>query len=135
MLPANNDNDILRNLKTEQQPSYTYEMRIDEERIIGYTDKLEAVKQAIFKILNTERYESPIYSRNYGVEFKALYGMPVNYCATEIERRVKDALMQDDRVLDVVDFKFSYPKKRVIAVTFTVITSVGSFEAEREVEV
>lgn len=134
MIP-HNDSDILRELNTSEQSSYTYAMDIDNNRIIGNTDGLLAVKQAVYKILNTERYASPIYSRNYGVELKALFGMPVNYCVPEIERRIRDALKQDDRIVEVYDFNFTFPQKRTIAVTFTVKTSVGKFSAEREVAV
>ena len=37
-------------------PSKQHKMDIDENRILGTCDGLEAVTQSVFKILNTERY-------------------------------------------------------------------------------
>lgn len=134
MLPQN-DNDILVDEVIENQPSYTYAMDLTNKRIIGNNDKLEAVKQAVFKILNTERYHSLIYSWNYGVELSDLIGRSVSYCVPEIERRIKEALLQDDRIKDVHDFSFTFPSKGVIAVTFIVDSTEGTFEERKEVEI
>ena len=40
------------------------------------TDKREALRQAVYLILNVERYAYPIYSRNYGSELVDLIGQP-----------------------------------------------------------
>lgn len=41
-----------------EQPTETYKMDLKTgKNIRGYTDKLEAMKQVVFKILNTERYQ------------------------------------------------------------------------------
>lgn len=134
MIPQN-DNDILENEVMENQPSYTYAMDLENKRIIGNNDKLAAVKQAVYKILNTERYHTLIYSWNYGVELSSLYGKPVSFCVPEIERRIKEALIQDDRISDVHDFTFDFPKKGVIATTFIVESTEGTFEENKEVEI
>ncbi|WP_315002264.1 DUF2634 domain-containing protein [uncultured Selenomonas sp.] len=60
------------------------------------------------KILNTERYEYVIYSWNYGVELADLFGKPIPYVLSEIPRRVREALVQDDRIRDVTDFDIRY---------------------------
>lgn len=134
MIPQN-DNDILENEVMENQPSYTYAMDLENKRIIGNNDKLAAVKQAVYKILNTERYHTLIYSWNYGVELSSLYGKPVSFCVPEIERRIKEGLMKDDRISDVHDFTFDFPKKGVIAATFIVDSTEGTFEENKEVEI
>jgi phage baseplate assembly protein W len=75
MIPALNlDDDILEDLKETSEPSYTYRMDLETSRILNYCDNLEAIKQAIYKILNTERYDYPIYSQNYGIELEELIG-------------------------------------------------------------
>ena len=57
------------------QPNTTYQMQIEEERIQGaLTERLAAVEQAAYKILNTERYEYVIYSWNYGVDLVCSLG-------------------------------------------------------------
>lgn len=44
------------------------------EGVIGMWRGIEAVKQSVFCILNTERFEHIVYSWNYGREFTDLYG-------------------------------------------------------------
>lgn len=131
MLPVRED----INLITEEIPTNTYSMKIFGDRINGYTDKIEAMKQAIYKILNTERYQYAIYSWNYGIELKDLIGKPKNYCKVEIKRRVKEALAQDERILDVDAFSFEDKKRRELAVTFTASTIFGNIEIEKEVQI
>lgn len=40
-----------------EQPTKTYRMNLESNRVRGYVDGQEAMKQAIFKILQTERYQ------------------------------------------------------------------------------
>ncbi len=125
----------LPNTEYQKQPSYTYRMDLKKEIVSGHCDNLEAMQQAVYKVINTERYQYPIYSWNYGIELQDLIGMEVNYCMCEIERRIREALKQDDRVNDVYDFVFETPKKGVIFVTFKVDTTEGTVTAERTVTI
>ncbi len=132
MIPS--DNKILNEeLTTEIEPSKTYKMDLDSNIINGYCDGLEAVKQAVYKILNTERYQYIIYSWNYGVEFADLFGEPVDFVCPEIERRITEALKQDDRVVSVDSFLFDVSKKHTVKVSFTVKTIFGDLNIEKEV--
>ena len=114
-------------------PSRTFRMNYNAENIVGTVDQIKAVEQTIFLILNVERYEWLIYSWNYGVEFKHLIGNAVDYCIPEIERCIKEALLQDDRITSVANFTFTVDKKK-IHTTFTVTTIYGEIEVEKEVE-
>ena len=116
-------------------PTKTYKMDLAGDRISGYTDEQEAMKQAIYKILRTERYKYIIYSWNYGIELEDLIGMPVNYCVPEIERRIKEALLQDMRIEDVTEFEFDTTKKSVVLVKFTAYTEFGNIEIQEEVNI
>lgn len=121
---------------TPTQPNKTYRMMIDTDRIQGtITDNLEAVKQAIYKIINTERYKFLIYSWNYGIELEDLFGKPIPYVLPEIPRRIKEALTQDDRIDDVLGFDLSYDRKGNVLAKFTVVTIYGSVEIEKVVNV
>lgn len=131
MIPGNKF--LLTEIEFEKQPSRTYKMSIDNLIINGFCDGLEAVKQAIYKILNTERYEYSIYSWNYGIELKGLYGESLDYAYAELERRITEALMWDKRILSVVDFEFELLIKNAINVTFVVNTIYGNVKAEKEV--
>ena len=117
----------------EEEPTLTYCMDIQNNRIRGYADEQEAMKQAIFKILSTERYAYIMYSWDYGIETMDLYGEPLSYVCPELERRITEALMYDTRITDVTDFELS--KKKSVHVSFIVHTVFGDIEAEKEVNI
>ncbi len=131
MIPVTND--ILSTLEIEEQPSKNYKLFFTENIINGYVDKLEAMKQVIYKILNTERYQCLIYSWNYGIETMDLFGEPVSYVCPEIQRRITEALIQDDRINSVDSFEFDYSLKGKLLVTFQVHTIYGDINEEKVV--
>lgn len=116
-----------------EQPTHTYKMNLESNLIRGYTDGQEAMKQAIYKILNTERYQYVMYSWNYGIELLDLYGEPVSYVCPELERRITEALTWDDRIQSVDNFEFNISKKGEILVTFTAHTVFDDVVAEKVV--
>ena len=122
-----------KDFEIEEQPSFTYKMQTDTNLVRGYTDNLEAIKQAIFKIIMTERYQYIMYSWNYGIELLDLFGEPVTYVCPELKRRISEALLCDDRIRNVDHFEFNYPQKGVIHVSFTVHTLYGDVDVEKEV--
>lgn len=122
-----------QDFELEEQPTYTYKMNLDTGSIRGYTDKLDAMKQAIFKILQTERYQYIMYSWNYGIETLDLYGEPISYVCPELERRITEALLWDERIESVDNFEFDLPQKGVIHVSFVAHTIFGNVQAERTV--
>lgn len=116
-------------------PSKTFQIDFqNKKRISGWIDGLEAVKQSIYMILNTERYGNLIHSWDYGVELQGLIGKPLSFCLPELPRRITEALMQDTRVKGVSDFKFDVQKSRV-QTTFTVDTIFGALEMKKGVEI
>ena len=116
-----------------EQPTHTYKMNLESNLIRGYTDGQEAMKQAIYNILNMERYQYVMYSWNYGIELLDLYGEPVSYVCPELERRITEALTWDDRIQSVDNFEFNISKKGEILVTFTAHTVFGDVVAEKVV--
>ena len=130
MLPAGLD---IKNLEVVKQPSLQHKMNLSDSFIAGKCDGKEGLKQAVYKILSTERYENVIYSRNYGVEFKDLFGQPVKTVIASIESRIKEALLQDDRIADVDGFVFDTSQKHKVSVTFTVHSELGDFEVIKKV--
>ena len=97
-LPTTGENIDLINFAMGEQPSYTHKLDIDRSRVSGMTDNQDALIQAVYLILNVERYVYPIYSHNYGVELADLIGQPKDYAMSEAKRRITEALMQDDRI-------------------------------------
>ena len=53
MIPENDS--LIADFQIKSQPSRTYKMNINDETITKKTDDLGAIKQAVYKILNTER--------------------------------------------------------------------------------
>lgn len=134
MIPSGN-NLLVTGLMAEEQASRTYQMHIEKEYIGGHCDDLEAIKQSVFKILNTERYRYMVYSWNYGIETTDLIGQRMGYVIPEIQRRITEALSQDERILAVDGFEFDTSKKHEAVCTFVVHTAFGSFESERAVNI
>ncbi len=119
-------------IEVKTEPSRTYALDIENGRIRGIADELEAVKQAVYLMLNTERYDHLIYSWDYGVELKELAGEQKEYAYPEIKRCITEALLQDDRITAVDDFKFESSLKAV-HVKFKVYTIYGDMEVETDV--
>lgn len=136
MIPSNNAI-LSTEIEIERQPSKNYKMNLDLEKkvITGYCDEQEAILQVIYKILNTERYDYIIYSCDYGIELKDLFGEPLSYVCPELQDRITEALLQDDRIIEISNFDFSFPDKGEILVTFIAETIFGDVKVERKVNV
>ena len=134
MIPSSNAF-LKQDFEIETQPSRTYKMHLNADRVQGFTDNLDAMKQAIYNILSTQRYQYIMYSGNYGVELNDLYGQPLSYVLPELERRITEALTWDERIDSVSDFEFDTSKKGTVHVKFTVHTVFGDIETKREVSI
>lgn len=115
-----------------QQPSLTWKIDFEKGRIVGKTDGLEAIKQAVMKILLTERFRHLIYSPNYGSELHGLIGSEPAFVRSELKRRITEALLQDDRIEEVTNFDVQINGDSA-TVRFLVATTEGAFTIEREV--
>ena len=130
MLPETN----LINQLDEQMPSYTYNINRNTNRISGYIDNKDAIIQAIYLILQTERYESMIYNWYYGVELDGLIGKSKDYVTSEIKRVIREALIEDDRIDEVSNFQLTFTEDSVLVV-FLVQTNIGDITIEWEVNI
>ena len=124
----------LLDFEEDTQPGLTYALDMAQNRVKGMIDGREAMAQAIYLILQVERYAYPIYSWNYGAELADLIGKPKDYAMSEAKRRITEALLQDDRILAVDGWAFEEGKKSV-RVSFVAHTVYGDVEGEREVEI
>lgn len=132
MIPAVH-NLLSTRLQLKRQPSKNHKMHIDKNIVHGVCDGQEAMLQTIYKILNTERYLYSIYSWNYGIELQDLFGEPVSYVCAELQRRISEALMQDDRVENVTNFEFNTSKRHEVVCAFVAHTIFGDVKVEKEV--
>ena len=119
-------------LATEETIETSRTYKITGNRIQGYTDGLDALKQAIYKVLNTERYEYPIYSFNYGIELENLIGKDPVYVQIELKRRIRECLLRDDRITEVDNFKFEFNGDQ-LKCAFDVHNIFGNLTISREV--
>lgn len=133
MIPQTGD-DLRQDFVFTTLPSRTLKLDHDWKTITGTIDQIQAVEQSVFLILSTERYFWLIFSWNYGVELHDLIGKDPEYCIPEIERRIREALLQDDRITAVENFQFEINKKKVLT-TFTVISIFGNINVEKVVEI
>ena len=126
MIP--NINILTETITENTYANRTYKINENRSRINGYTDELDAVVQAVSLILNTERYEFPIYSFDYGVELLDLYGKPIPYVMSELPRRVREALLTDNRILEVSNFEFER-KGSKLHMSFDVESEYGTIQS------
>lgn len=117
--------DLAAGLEVNKEPSLTYALNLNQFALTGTIDDVAAVRQAILKILNTERFAHSIYSWNYGVQFHDLLGMDYPYVMSEVKKRITDALLADDRIASVDNFQIEQVKKDVLNIAFIVTTMTG----------
>lgn len=112
--------------------SKTYYINFDERKIQSEIDGLEAVKQAVYMILNTEKESYVIYPFDYGISLEKYIGKPHDYVIADIGREIKESLLKDSRILNVENFEYIEDGNK-LTVKFTVITIYGELEEEVKV--
>lgn len=124
--------DLSAGVRFEEQPSRTWYINKETNRIQGECDGLEAVRQAVEIILNVERFRWQIYSPYSGMQWEGLIGQDPGYVASELQRRIRDALSVDSRVTGLSDFSYSVSGNALTA-SLTVNTVYGDTQTTVEV--
>lgn len=119
---------------TETLPSKTYKMDLENGRVVGMTDGLDAVRQMVFKMLLTDRYSEIIYDENYGSDLFVLRGKPIDYAEVLTPDYIESCLLQDDRVESVEDIVITQKDSDTLYASFTVNTVYGSIPMQMEVK-
>ena len=115
-----------------RQPNLTY--RIGENTVNGrITDKIESIRQAVKCILETERYSNPIYGDDYGIELEQYKGADYGKIVAGIETTLRDALLQDDRITNVIVTNVEKLDTDSCKVEFDVYTIYGNYQEELNV--
>lgn len=134
VLPTAGSIDISAGVTFEQQPSRTWYINTDTNRIQGEVADYEAVKQAVNIILNVERFRWQIYSSNSGMQWDGLIGQDPGYVASEMQRRMLDALRMDDRVRGISNFSYTLSNDGdTMTASMTVNTVYGEIQTTVEV--
>ncbi|MCD8049257.1 MAG: DUF2634 domain-containing protein [Clostridia bacterium] len=113
-------------------PSKTYKINFEENRFDGFIEGEEALQQAIYMALRTERYKYPIFSHNYGTDYSGILGEEYMVAMGRIKTAVTDSLTADDRIEKIDGFEFEKAGRK-IKVKFTVTSVFGETEIETEV--
>ena len=129
---SNISNEIVQNITIVTQPSLTY--KDNENNIIGKTDGLEAITQTAYHILNKERYAYVIYPDWYGMELEKYKGLPFSYLEAQIENDLRSALLQDDRIYDIMIVEIRQISVDSASVKFNIYSQEGIIE-NMEIEV
>lgn len=133
MITPQIDNQMQTITETVELPSKTYKLTSDS--IGGFVDGKEAVQQAIYHILMIERYSNLIYDDTYGVELEQYIGKDLEYIEATIEDTLKEALMQDLRILDVIVTDIKKVKEDCVEIDFNAISTYGNIQMEVEINV
>lgn len=116
------------------QPSRTWYINKETNRIQGECDGWQSVRQAVEIILNVERFRWQIYSPYSGMQWDGLIGQDPGYVASELQRRITDALLMDDRVRGISDFSYTV-EGNTLRASLTVNTVYGDTQTSVEVNI
>lgn len=123
----------LTEVELEVSPSLTYGVDFEAGRMTDNIDNLDAVKQAVRKILSTERYAYVIYSSQYGIQLLQLIGQDYDYIVTALRKIIEDAISIDDRITGIEDYTATPIDANSVSVSFTVTSIYGNFGYTTEV--
>ena len=124
--------DLSAGVSFVSQPSRTWYINKETNRIQGECDGWYSVRQAVEVILNVERFRWQIYSPNTGMQWDGLIGQDPGYVAAEIQRRMLDALTMDDRIRGISNFEYSVSGSSMTC-SVTVNTVYGETQTTVEV--
>lgn len=127
------DIDFSQGIIFQDQPSLTWIADPATRRIRGRGDNYEAVRQAVEIIVNVERFHWQIYTPNFGTDLEGLLGNDPGYVASELQRRLSDAFLPDDRILGISQFSYTVQDTDLTA-QVTVDTVFGPVRTALEVE-
>lgn len=107
----------------EEKELEEYEVDFESGNLTGRKiSGKEAVKQWIHIALSIDRYHYTQYSWEYGSELRELIGKHYDeaYIVTEAKRMVEEAVMQNEKITGIRDFKCSM-KCSTLTMSFTAV--------------
>ena len=133
MIPERNTD--LTILEERIQSSRTYHLNLDRKRVASMIDGHDAIIQAVRKILSTERYAYVIYSSQYGVELDRLIGQEYDFIVSDIKRTLTEALLADNRIINLENFEMEKTGLDTMKVNFLVNSIEGEIDFSTEVKI
>ena len=126
------DIDLSQGVEFQDQPSLTWIADPVTHRLRGRGDGYEAVRQAVEIIVNVERFRWQIYTPNFGTDLAGLLGNDPGFAASELQRRLADAFLPDNRILGISNFSCTFHDGALTA-SVTVNTVFGDVRTTLEV--
>lgn len=105
-LPEGNGINI-QDVEFQSQSDLTWWRDPDTNRIAGTADGHKAVAQAVEVMLLVERFRWQIYKPFFGMEWEGLLGQNPGYAASQLQRRIREAVTIDDRVTGISGFAYT----------------------------
>lgn len=110
------------------QTGLTYYINSKIGRICSMVDGKEAIIQAIYKALDTEKMGYEIYGWLYGLDMEPFIGQDLDYIQTNIQSYIEDCLLQDDRINAIQNLTVEQQEIDSCLITFNVDTTEGMIE-------
>lgn len=117
-------------IEEAQLPTRTYKLDFVKGRCGGLVEGKEAMEQAAFKALNTIRFRHLIYSDDYG--FENMVGHAELFVRGDLPRRIKEAILQDERFTEVENLQLDFISKEEVEVTCDLVTLYGKVQVLKE---
>ncbi|MCI1981993.1 MAG: DUF2634 domain-containing protein [Oscillospiraceae bacterium] len=127
-------NTVTTDLTLSDEIEQTQTYSVSEDRIQGFVNGMDALRQAIYHMLNTEQFEYPVYTLDYGLQTDDLFGKDREYVKSELQRRIRECLLTDDRITGVDNFVFSADGDKMLC-TFDVENIYKTMSMSKEVAV
>lgn len=118
---------------TKRAADKTYKIDFEKKEIGELIEGKEAVKQAIYMALITQRYKYPVFPHAYGTDFESAMNLGYVKAMGKVKNEITESLLCDDRIVSVEGFEFERIGTKML-VKFTVVTVFGYISYETEVE-
>lgn len=115
-------------ISVQQFKTKTYRLDFVNKRIVGMIDNLDAMVQATYKVLLTERYSERIYSGDYGIELQRLIGASMPFVEANIKTTIEETLKPDLRFKEVESVSITRTDIDALDVSFKIVTDSGTTE-------
>lgn len=116
------------NVEYTSYPNNEWIVTFEDGGNVSPESNLQTIAQAVRFALETGRFKYPIMGSNFGVTFDDLIGTDYDYIRSEIARRITDALLVDDRIVDVNGFEYTKGDNSAMKVSCTVETILGNMQ-------
>lgn len=131
MIPQVNFNLVNDVEFSETIPTKDYNINFKFGYIQDKIDGLNALKQAIYMILNTQRGAYSIYSLDYGTDLDQYIGADYDFIVSDLPIEINKSLTYDNRILGTSNFQFEHKEhESIVIVKFNVSTIYGALMGE-----